>query len=80
MPLVNYLHVSALTKANISLNIIPMYIFHSCLWAKKTFFQSGALCFGKEMMQSTIPATKPSHTTIFSPFPSKSEVLLKASA
>lgn len=36
MPLVNYFNVSALTKANISLNIIPVCIFHSCLVSKES--------------------------------------------
>lgn len=31
MPLLNYFHGTALTKASISLNIVPVCIFHSCL-------------------------------------------------
>lgn len=31
MQLLNYCHATALTKASISLNIIPVCIFHSCL-------------------------------------------------
>lgn len=38
MPLVNYFHVSVLTKANISLNIIPVCIFHSCLVSKENIY------------------------------------------
>lgn len=35
MPLFNCFHVSALTKASTSLNIIPVCIFHSCLGSKE---------------------------------------------
>lgn len=35
MPLLNYFYATALTKANIFLNIIPVCIFHSCLVSRE---------------------------------------------
>lgn len=66
MPLVMYFYVSALTKASISLNIISECIFHSCLVSKENICLCRSALLWQGNDQSTIPAMKPAHTTIFS--------------
>lgn len=70
MPLLSYFHGTALTKASISLNIVPVCIFHSCLVSTENSPPLRGALFGREMMQNTVPATKPLHYHLF-PFSCK---------